>query len=166
MYCVLSACGFIMVSHYGDVIMGAIASQIPNLTIVYSTLYSDADQRKYQSSSSLAFVGGSEFSAQMASNAENVSIWWRHHDLYPRNYLSIIRRFTSLTLEQSFDCQMPVKSPQNLTACILLALDNLSTFDSKKLACARAWKLTTHMYIARARCESQPAVGSSGLNAR
>ena len=23
-----------------------------------------------------------EFPAQMASNAENVSIWWRHHDLY------------------------------------------------------------------------------------
>ena len=24
----------------------------------------------------------SEFPAQMASNAENVSIWWRHHDFY------------------------------------------------------------------------------------
>ena len=23
-----------------------------------------------------------EFPAQMASNAENVSIWWRHHDCY------------------------------------------------------------------------------------
>ena len=30
---------------YGDVIMGAIASQITSLTIVYSTVYSDADQR-------------------------------------------------------------------------------------------------------------------------
>ena len=29
--------------HYGDVIMGAIASQITSLTIVYSTVYSDAD---------------------------------------------------------------------------------------------------------------------------
>ena len=28
--------------HYGDVIMGAIASQITSLTIVYSTVYSDA----------------------------------------------------------------------------------------------------------------------------
>ena len=25
--------------------------------------------------------GTGEFSAQMASNAENVSIWWRHHEL-------------------------------------------------------------------------------------
>ena len=44
--------------HYGDVILGAIASQITILTIVYSTVYSDADQRKHQSSASLAFVRG------------------------------------------------------------------------------------------------------------
>ena len=41
-----------------DVIMGAIASQITSLTIAYSTVYSDADQRKHQSSASLAFVWG------------------------------------------------------------------------------------------------------------
>ena len=44
--------------HCGDVIMGAIASQITSLAIVYSTVYSDADQRKHQSSASLAFVRG------------------------------------------------------------------------------------------------------------
>ena len=44
--------------HYDDVIMGTIASQITSLTIVYSTVYSDTDQRKYQSSASLAFVRG------------------------------------------------------------------------------------------------------------
>ena len=44
--------------HYTDVIMGTITSQITSLTIVYSTVYSDADQRKYQSSASLAFVRG------------------------------------------------------------------------------------------------------------
>ena len=68
------------ISHHTDVIMDAIASQITSLTIVYSTDYSDADQRKHQSSASLAFVWGNspgtgEFPAQMASNAENVSIW-------------------------------------------------------------------------------------------
>ena len=36
--------------------MGTIASQITRLTIVYSTVYSGADQRKHQSSPSLAFV--------------------------------------------------------------------------------------------------------------
>ena len=44
--------------HYDDVRMGAIASQITSLTIVYSIVYSDADQRKHQSSASLAFVRG------------------------------------------------------------------------------------------------------------
>ena len=52
--------------HYNDVIMGAMASQITSLTIVYSTVYSGEDQREHESSASLAFV-------------ENVSIWWRHH---------------------------------------------------------------------------------------
>ena len=42
--------------HYSDVIMGTIASQITSLTIVYSAVYLDAGQRKYQSSASLAFV--------------------------------------------------------------------------------------------------------------
>ena len=71
-------------NHNNGVIMGTIASQITSLTIIYSKVYSDADQRKHQSSASLAFVWGNssvtgEFPAQMASNAENVSLWWCHH---------------------------------------------------------------------------------------
>ena len=38
--------------------MDEIASQITSLTIVYSIVYSDADQRKHKSSASLAFVRG------------------------------------------------------------------------------------------------------------
>ena len=44
--------------HYNDVIMGTMASQITSLTVVYSTVNSGADQRKHQSSASLAFVWG------------------------------------------------------------------------------------------------------------
>ena len=44
--------------HYIDVIMTTMASQITSLTVVYSTVYSDADQRKHQSSASLAIVWG------------------------------------------------------------------------------------------------------------
>ena len=44
--------------HYSDVIMGMMASQTASLTIVYSTVYSGADQRKHQSFASLAFVRG------------------------------------------------------------------------------------------------------------
>ena len=38
--------------------MGAIAPLITSLTIFYLTVYSDADQRKHQSSAALAFVWG------------------------------------------------------------------------------------------------------------
>ena len=69
--------------------MGAMASQITSLTIVFSAVYLDADQRKHQSPASLAFAGNSpgtgEFPAQMASNAENVCIWLRHHVLFSGN---------------------------------------------------------------------------------
>ena len=46
------------ISHYDDIIMGPIASQITSLTIVYPIVYSSSDQRKHQSSASLAFVRG------------------------------------------------------------------------------------------------------------
>ena len=70
--------------------MGAMASQINSLTIVHSTVCTGADQRKHQ-----PFIQAhikenikaprhwplcGEFPAQIASNAENVFIWWRHHD--------------------------------------------------------------------------------------
>ena len=45
-------------THYNDVIMGTMTSQITSLTIVYSTVYLGADQRKLQRSVSLAFVLG------------------------------------------------------------------------------------------------------------
>ena len=48
----------ITMNHYSDVIMGAMAYQITSLTIVNSTVYSGADQRKHQSSPTLAFVRG------------------------------------------------------------------------------------------------------------
>ena len=68
--------------HYDDVILGAMASQITSLTIVYSTVYSGADQKKTPKLRVTGLcVGNSpgtgEFPAQMVSNAENV--WLRHH---------------------------------------------------------------------------------------
>ena len=44
--------------HCSDVIVGAMASQITSLTIVYSTVYTGSDQRKHRRSASLAFVRG------------------------------------------------------------------------------------------------------------
>ena len=47
-----------MGKHYSDVIMGAMASQITGVSIVFSTVCSGADQRKHQSSALLVFVRG------------------------------------------------------------------------------------------------------------
>ena len=70
-------------NHYGDVIMNAMAPQITGVLIVCSTVCSSADQRKHQSYTSLAFMGNPPvtvwFLSQRASDAENVSIWWRYH---------------------------------------------------------------------------------------
>ena len=61
--------------------MGTMASQITSLTIVYSTVHSGADQN-IKAPRHWSFAGNSpltgEFPAQMANNAENVPIWWRH----------------------------------------------------------------------------------------
>ena len=53
-------CNFIKrpITHYNDVIMSTMASQITSLTVVYSTVYSRTYQRKHQSSASLASVRG------------------------------------------------------------------------------------------------------------
>ena len=52
---------------------------------LYTQLFfSGAHQRKHHSSASLVpcgeFTGDRWIPAQKASNAENVSIWWRHHE--------------------------------------------------------------------------------------
>ena len=81
----ISCTGKMTSLHYTDVIMTTMASQITSLMIVYSIVYWGADQRK---TSKLRvwhlcgeFTGTGEFPAQKASNVENVSIWWRHHDI-------------------------------------------------------------------------------------
>ena len=53
-----SPCAIIIQLHNSDVTMDAMASQITILTTVYSTVYSVEDQRKHQSSASLALVLG------------------------------------------------------------------------------------------------------------
>ena len=70
--------------YYCDVIMGALASQITSLKIIYSTVYSGADQRKHQSSASLAFVWGIHRGPVNSPHKRPVtrkivSFWWRHH---------------------------------------------------------------------------------------
>ena len=71
---------YVFDTHYIDAIMAAMASQITSLLIVYSTIYSGTDQRKYQSSALWGeFTSDQWIPHTRASNTGNVSIWWRHH---------------------------------------------------------------------------------------
>ena len=60
-------------------------SGITNVSIFYSTVCSGADQRKHQKVCVTGLCEGNspvtgEFPTQRASNVENVSIWWLHHE--------------------------------------------------------------------------------------
>ena len=57
-----------LLTHYNDVMMGEMASQIAGVSTVWSTVGSGAEQRKHQS-----------FASQKVSDAANTSIWLSHH---------------------------------------------------------------------------------------
>ena len=69
---------------YNDVIMGAMASQITGVSVVYLTVYSGSKKTSKLRVTALC-AGNSpvtgEFPAQRACNADYVSIWWRPYGL-------------------------------------------------------------------------------------
>ena len=82
--------------------MDAMAFQITSLTIVYHLF-----RHRWKKTSKLRVTGlcegnspvTGEFPAQMASNAENASIWWRHHaygGCNPQCQPGISMQYTSL----------------------------------------------------------------------
>ena len=89
-YFVVTSCisgGRFTTSHYTDVIMTTMPSEITT-----SRLFTQSFIRAQIKGNIKAprhwplcreFTGTGEFSAQRASNAENVSIWWRHHEVQP-----------------------------------------------------------------------------------
>ena len=102
-------------SHYNEVIMTAMASQITSLTIAYSSV--DA-RRRLKKTSKLRVTGlcagnslvTGEFPAQRASNAENVSIWWRHHGQgfdYPIDFRSKLSK-KELFLQTNMTIAKPI----------------------------------------------------------
>ena len=78
-----------------DLVMSGIlvseSQVIPSITIIYSTVYSGADQRNIKAPRHWLlcgeFTGDQWIPRTKASKAENVSIWWRHHVL-PRLMLT------------------------------------------------------------------------------
>ena len=63
--------------------MGAMVSQIVGISIVAQFFIQAQKTSKFRTTGLCeghSPVTG-EFPAQRASNAENISIWWRHHDI-------------------------------------------------------------------------------------
>ena len=97
-------------NHYGDVVMSMMASQITSLTIVYSTIYSGADQIKHQSSASLAFVRGIHRSpvnsphkwpvTQKMFPFDDVIMHWKQNWYF--DYLNHVLIFNSLRLSDTY----------------------------------------------------------------
>ena len=71
--------------HYNDVIMGTMASQYQPHQCLLNRLFGRRSMKTPKLRVTGLCAGNSpgtgEFPAQMTSNAENVSIWWRHHVL-------------------------------------------------------------------------------------
>ena len=70
--------------HYSDVIMSAMASQLTSLKIVCLTVYLRRRSKKTSKLHVTGLCAGNspvtgEFPAQIASNTEKVSIWWRYY---------------------------------------------------------------------------------------
>ena len=96
--------------HYNGAIMSAMACQITSLTIVCLTVYSRRRSKRTSKPRVTGLCEGNspatgEFPAQSASNAENVSIWWRHHGwIQFRSALEVMPMHTA----KSFICFRPV----------------------------------------------------------
>ena len=86
--CSIIVCGFGWY-HYCDVIMGAMASQITSLAIVYSSVHSGIDKRKHQSSTTPAFVLGIQRWPVNSSHK-----WPVTRKMFPFEDVSVIYRYS------------------------------------------------------------------------
>ena len=104
--------------HYSNVIMGAMASQITSLTIAYSTVYSSADQRKHQSSASLAFERRIHRWPVNSPHKRPVTRWWHHHEnlnkCYPRFFFCFGGKRTTGRLEDILITNSPWQLPSEV----------------------------------------------------
>ena len=96
--------------------MSAMSSHITDVSLVCLTVCSGADQRKHQSSTSLAFVRGIH---RWPVDAEIVWLWWRHHELLSSDWSQILRNASNEILNTH---KLPWWRHQMETFSALLAL--------------------------------------------
>ena len=93
------------------------ASQITSVTIVYSIVCTGADRRKSKLRVAGLWQGNSpvtgEFPAQRTSNAENVSLWWRHHDIHATLTLHVCKAMSIGCLFKSLS-RLTTEKPSKL----------------------------------------------------
>ena len=73
-------------SHYSDVIMDAMVSQITSVSIIYLTVCSGTNQRKHQSTASLACVRGNN--RWPVNSPHKGPVTWT---LFPRDYVIMVQ---------------------------------------------------------------------------
>ena len=138
--------------HYSDVIMSTKASRITGVSIVYSTICSGANQRKHQSSASLAFVRG--IHRWPMNSPHKGSVTWK---MYP---------FDDVIMQQACVwCCWPAKRVLRANAGVSNdcnhAVSNHKQFDCLFKSLFRpATKKTDHRSTLTALCEGNPPVTS------
>ena len=101
-------CTHIPMLHHSDVTMGAMASQITNVLVVYSTVYSGTDQRKYQGHALLAFAGGIDRWPVISPRKEPAT-----RKMIPFND-AIMRRVNCInSFDPNYDRQRKIKAPRH-----------------------------------------------------
>ena len=87
-------------------------------------------------------LGTGEFPAQMANNAENVSIWWRHHvfavtgslwrDYAGNQWLSLIKgQYCAVSLSWYVQIFVAINRPRTEWRPIIVSTEMIQVFDSR-----------------------------------
>ena len=101
-------------THDFDVTMDPMASQITSLMIVYSTVHSGADQRKHQSSASLAFARGIHRSP--VNSPHKWPVTWKR---FPFDDVNMIRKGCVCSYSLVVWCRSARANSSNLTLTAL-----------------------------------------------
>ena len=98
--------GFSAASHYSDVIISVMASQITGVSIIYSTVVKVQIEESIKAPRHWPLWGefSGDFPVKGASNAENVSIWWRHRDTLQRKSVTTAHVYLQLPKDSEQFC--------------------------------------------------------------
>ena len=104
-YCLLDVALKALVEYQSIMIMALHCRQITSLMVVYSAVIRAQIKENIKAPRHWPLcgevTGTGEFPAQMVSNAENVSIWWRHHG---KTFCSYLSQFPDCKESQYLTC--------------------------------------------------------------